>query len=119
MPVYSRVQPKPPAVIRVRLPPRRGFSPFKLLLLLGFCGMFALACLFFGSVLSYYSYYQYSGRIVPGVSVGSIQLDGMTPEEAILTLQQNWELQARIQVTNGIQSQTLTLADLGISVDVP
>jgi lipoprotein-anchoring transpeptidase ErfK/SrfK len=119
MPVYSRINPRPPAVIRVRLPHRRSFSLFKLLLLLGFCGVFALACLFFGSLVSYYGYYQYSGRIIPGVSVGSIQLDGMTPEEAVITLQENWDLLARIQVTNGIQSQTLTPADLGISVDIP
>ena len=119
MPVYSRVYPKPPAIIRVRLPRRRGFSFLKMFILLGFCAMLALACLFFGSLASFYSYYQYSGRIVPGVSVGKIELDGMTPEEASITLQQNWELQARIQVTNGIQSQTLTPAELGISVDIP
>lgn len=119
MPVYSRVRSSPPAVIRVPLPRRRGLSLSTLLILLGFSGMAVLACLFFGGVLSFYSYYQYSGRIVPGVAVGNIQLDGMTPDEAIVTLQQNWELQARIQVTNGIQTQALTPAELGLSVDIP
>jgi lipoprotein-anchoring transpeptidase ErfK/SrfK len=120
MPSYSNVRSTPSAVIRVPLPRRRrGLSFSTLLILLAFSGMAVFACLLFGGLLSFYSYYQYSGRIVPGVSAGGIRLDGMTPDEAIMTLQQNWELQARIQVTNGIQSQALTPAELGLSVDIP
>jgi lipoprotein-anchoring transpeptidase ErfK/SrfK len=119
MPDYPRVRPAPSSVIRVPLPRRRGISPFKLILLLGFSGMVALACLLFSTLLSFYSYYQYSGRILPGVTVGAIPLGGMTVDEAIIALQQDWEVQARIQVTNGIQSQALTPAELGLSVDIP
>jgi lipoprotein-anchoring transpeptidase ErfK/SrfK len=119
MAVNSRSRLASSTVIRVPIRRKRGLSATKLLLVLGFGGGLLLACLFFGSLLSFYGYYQYSGRIVPGVSVGGVRLDGMTPEEAIVTLQQNWELQARIQVTNGIQSQTLTPAELGLSIDIP
>jgi lipoprotein-anchoring transpeptidase ErfK/SrfK len=43
----------------------------------------------------------------------------MTVDEALIALQQDWELQARVQVTNGVQSQALTPAELGLSVDIP
>lgn len=114
-----QVHPAPSSVIRVRLPRRRGISPLFLLLLLGLTGMIALACLALSGALSYYGYYQFSGRILPGVWVGSVSLGGMTVDEAMIALQENWELQARIQVTNGIQSRALTPAELGLKIDIP
>lgn len=119
MPAQPRVRPAPTSVIRVPLPRRRSISPIRVMILLGFSGVIALACLLFGALFSFYSYYQYSGRILPGVAVGRIALDGMTVDEATIALQQGWELQARIQVTNGIQSQALTPAELGLSMDIP
>jgi lipoprotein-anchoring transpeptidase ErfK/SrfK len=119
MRTYPRVRPAPSSVIRVPLPRRRGISPISLFLLLCFFGAMALACLALGGALSYYGYYQYSGRILPGVWVGDVPVGGMAVDEAIIALQRDWELQARIQVTNGIQSQTLTPAELGLKVDIP
>lgn len=119
MPASSRARHAPSSVIRVPLPRRRGISPVKVTILLGLSGVVALACLLFGGLFSYYSYYQYSGRILPGVAVGNISLGGMTVDEAIFALQQDWDMQAHIQVTNGIQSQTLTPAELGLSIDIP
>ena len=119
MPSAPRLRPAPASVIRVPLPRRSGITPLSVIILLGLGGMIFLACLFLGGVLSYYSYYQVSSRILPGVTAGNTSLQGMTVEEAIIALQQDWELQARVQVTNGIQSATLTPAELGLSIDIP
>jgi lipoprotein-anchoring transpeptidase ErfK/SrfK len=109
----------PAAVIRVPLPRRRGLSPLILMLLLGLGSLLFLACVLLGGLLSFYGYYQATGRILPGVAVRNTLLQGMTAEEAIIALQQDWELQTRIEVTNGIQSTTLTPAELGLSIDIP
>ena len=119
MPAYPRLRPAPSSIIRVPLPRRRGISPLSVIVLIGLGGMVLLVCLFLGGLLSYYGYYQLSERILPGVAVGNTPLEGMTVEEAIIALQQGWELQARIQVTNGIQSAALTPAELGLSIDIP
>jgi lipoprotein-anchoring transpeptidase ErfK/SrfK len=89
------------------------------MVLLGLVSLLLLACLLLSGVLSFYGYYQATGRILPGVAVGNTSLQGMTTEEAIIALQQDWELQRRIQVTNGIQSAALTPAELGLSIDIP
>jgi LysM repeat protein len=76
-----------------------------------------LLCLPVTAVAGAYAYYQYSSRIAPGVHAGEIELGGMTVPEAALTLSKNWSLEARILATNGSQSQLLTPAELGFSID--
>jgi len=82
-----------------------------------FIGLTVAMGLLFISSFGFYAYYQFSGKIVPGVEVGAVKLGGKTTTEAAIELQKVWNLETRIQVTNGIQSYELSPAELGLSID--
>lgn len=65
----------------------------------------------------YYTYFQISGRILPGVHVGGSQLGGKTSDEAAAQLYQDWNLKKHLQITDGIQTVQIAPAELGLSVD--
>jgi lipoprotein-anchoring transpeptidase ErfK/SrfK len=79
--------------------------------------LFVCLSLVVGSVLVTYIYYQFSGLILPGVSVGEVQLDNMTLSQAAVALHKTWNLETRIQVTNGVQTQLVAPSDLGLQLD--
>lgn len=76
--------------------------------------LFAMAC---ATVLGALGYYQVTGRILPGVKVGSLDLGGMTQDEAKIMLDKTWGLDSRIRVSYGSQSQALSPAQLGLTLD--
>lgn len=107
----------PPKVIRVRGAQRQRASTYNWLALLAVFALAFALCLALSVVPALYAYYQFSGRIAPGVSAGGVDLSGMTVMKARLTIEKAWGVEARILVTNGVQSQLITPAELGIQVD--
>ncbi len=109
-------QPVRPVIIRLRRhSSEAGFPKFLLLLAcFGLLVLFALAC---ATVLGALGYYQVTGRILPGVRVGTMDLGGMTQAEATTILDKTWNIDTRILVTNGSQTQSLSPAQLGITLD--
>jgi hypothetical protein len=109
---------RPVEPILVRLRPRSstaGFPKFLLFLAsFGLLGLFAMAC---AIILGALGYYQLTGRILPGVKVGHLDLGGMTQDEATSMLDKTWGLDTRIQLSNGSQSQALSPAQLGLMLD--
>lgn len=106
---------EPPVVIRLA---RRRRSSTLVNALAVLAILFACsACLLAGLPVSIYGYYQVTGRILSGVMVGNVALGGMTREEAEVALKQEWILNSKILVTNGLQSQELAPTDLGITID--
>ena len=90
-------------------------SPLKLgLLMAGLTSLFWLPALL---ILAYYGYFQLSGRIVPGVSVGPDRLGGLTVEEAAVHIHTTWNMQRSLQVNDQFQVRTVPPAELGLSVD--
>lgn len=124
--VYGWVEPPapspnyaaPPKVIRVRVAHRPRGSAYNWLILLVVLALGSALCLALSIVPALYGYYQFSGRIAPGVSAGGVDLSGMTMAEARLALEKAWGVEAQVQVTNGIQSQLLAPSELGIQIDV-
>jgi len=108
--------PQGPVVVRV-YSRRNGRSPLKVLMVLVGAVVGLAVCLALAALASYYGYYQSTGRIIPGVSAGPVYLGGMTREEALVAIQAGWGAQARIRVTNGVQTQEVSPAELGLSID--
>jgi LysM repeat protein len=65
----------------------------------------------------FFAYYQVSGRIIPGVKVASSDVGGMLITEAALQLEKTWNLDNQIVVTNGMQTLSVTPAELGLRLD--
>ncbi len=122
---YSRHdsdRPVEPVLIRLRShSPTSGFPTLLLVLTcFGLLVLFAMAC---ATVLGALGYYQVTGRILPGVKVGNLDLGGMTQAEAKIMLDKTWSLDTRLQLSNGSQSQErLTCSarsDAGFNADCP
>ena len=64
-----------------------------------------------------YVYYQMSGRIAPGVRVGNTDLGWMTEDQAAVVVHKEWNMDGKLLVSDGLQSWTLSPAELGLSVD--
>ncbi len=62
---------------------------------------------------------QYAGRILPGVSVGGVNLSGLTPDAARTALDEAYRAASdgRITVTGPDASTTITFAEIGRRVD--
>jgi lipoprotein-anchoring transpeptidase ErfK/SrfK len=105
-----------PVIVRLR---RRssdaGFAKF--LLILACFGLLVLLGLACATVMGALGYYQVSGRILPGVKVGKLDLGGLTQDEATNLLDSTWNIDTRILVSNGSQSQLISPAQLGLTLD--
>jgi lipoprotein-anchoring transpeptidase ErfK/SrfK len=114
-PAYSP-RPLRPVVVRLRpRSPKSGLPKvFLFLACFGLLVLFALAC---ATVLGALGYYQVTGRILPGVRVGMLDLGGMTQAEATVMLDKTWNTDSRILISNGSQSQSLSPAQLGLTLD--
>jgi len=116
---YSRHasdRPDEPVLIRLRShSPTSGFPT--LLLVLACSGLLVLFAMASATVLGALGYYQVTGRILPGVKVGNLDLGGMTQAEAKIMLDKTWSLDTRLQLSNGSQSQERSPAQLGLALD--
>lgn len=116
-PQYPTSRMAPQAVIKVPARRKRGPSPILIITITVIIGVVAVVGLVLAGIFGFYGYYQATGRIVPGVRVGSTQLGSMTLSEASVSLHKTWNLEKQILATNGAQSQVYTPDDLGISID--
>ncbi|MGW8250941.1 MAG: peptidoglycan binding domain-containing protein, partial [Anaerolineales bacterium] len=109
----SQQQPGRPDETLVRKPT---VIPYLLILSIGLIVLFVISLpLLVGA--AGYVYYQMSGRIAPGVRVGDTQLGWMTIEQAATALHGDWNLEPRLEVSDGFQSWMLSPADLGLELD--
>ncbi len=76
-----------------------------------------LVCLPLLVGLGGYVYYQMSGRIAPGVRVGATNLGWMTEDQAAVVVHKEWNMDGKLLVSDGLQSWTLTPAQLGLNVN--
>jgi lipoprotein-anchoring transpeptidase ErfK/SrfK len=114
-PDYSARQIEP-VVVRLRPHASSGGFP-KFLLFLACSGLLVLLAIACATILGALGYYQVTERILPGVKVGKLDLGGMTQDEASMMLDKTWNIDSRILVTNGSQNQTLSPAQLGLTLD--
>lgn len=117
MPYAPQQPPEKPVVVRVYAH-RPGRSLLRILMALTGAALILAICLALSAAALYYGYYQSTGRIIPGVSAGPIYLGGMTQEEARAALEMGWGAGALIRVTNGVQTQEVSPAELGITINV-
>jgi LysM repeat protein len=83
----------------------------------GLAAAFLAGLLLVATVLGWYTYYQSGERIVPGVRLGAQDLSGLTVDEATLLLDMAWNNGKTLQVTDGLVTQPLAPADLGLSLN--
>jgi LysM repeat protein len=84
------------------------------LLVTGIC---LLSCLPAAVLTSLYAYYQASDLILPGVSLGQLNMQGKTLPQASIELHNAWNQNRQIQVADGLHTWIVKPADLGISLD--
>ena len=104
-----------PAVQTAVMPSRT--SPLMVISVITIIALVSLLALLLLGVWGIYTYYQSNGRILPGVRVGGINLEGMTPAQAAITLDLAWNQETRLLVVNGPLNQSVTPAQLGLSID--
>ena len=68
-------------------------------------------------LLGVYGYYQVSERILPGVNAGSSQLGGKNRTQAAIEIHKTWNLERRLAATDGMHTASISLAEVGLSVD--
>ncbi|MBZ0299422.1 MAG: hypothetical protein K8J31_06780, partial [Anaerolineae bacterium] len=99
---------RPPQPVR----PRRRWLPYALAGGFGMVLLLALACVF-AVVLAFVS----ADRIPERVTVAGVNIGGESAQKAEMRLEQVFA-DKTIQLTGGERTQTLSLTDLGISVDL-
>lgn len=80
-------------------------------------GLILLPLILLSLAGGFYAYYQTSGRIIPGVMVGSSHVGGLPITAAALELEKTWNLDNQITITNGIQTVRVSPAELGLRLD--
>ena len=115
LPNSGNAQPQIRVIARSQSRPRRSLGALVIpVIALGLTAIFLIALLF-GAGL--FGYFQVSGRILPGVSVGSSAVGGMLITDAAVTLQETWNLDKEIIVTNGLHTEIISPSQLGLSLD--
>jgi lipoprotein-anchoring transpeptidase ErfK/SrfK len=79
--------------------------------------LFALLSVPLLIIIGFFGYYQWFGRILPGVAVGETQLVGLDQTQAAIEIHRTWNLERRLRVTDGLHTWDLPPNDLGIRVD--
>lgn len=70
------------------------------------------------TLLSFYLYFQLSGRILLGVSAGGVRLGNATAEEAAERLDAAWgSQQGSLTLTDGARSWPMAASELGLTLD--
>lgn len=118
----ERTQPSPslqPADTPARpVKPRRARRTRRLLTILGIGGIVALFLLGAATVVGGYGYYQLSGRILPGVWAGDVNLSSYTLDEAQRALAARWGASPTVSVTDGQQVWPVPASELGLTFEV-
>lgn len=83
----------------------------------GALSLLGLALLPVLAVLGLYTYFEAGGRILPGVQVGPVELQGLTLEQAATELHATWNLGKKALVHDGFQYYEVSPAELGVSLD--
>ena len=101
----------------VRIPSKRYEIPTWLAAII--IAVLVTACLmpFFLS-LGYYAYYQFSEKIIPGVSVGDLDLSNMDVRSAAAELGAYYDLKRTITVSNGFTTWKVAPAQLGLRINI-
>ena len=83
----------------------------------GALSLLGLALLPVLAVLGLFAYFQTSARILPGVHVGPVEVQGLTLEQAAAELHASWNLGKKVLVHDGFQYYEVSPAELGVSLD--
>ncbi len=108
-----------PAPVRVRRRLASRSIPISLIIFGGVIAGMLVALVVVGAVLSWYTYYQSTQRIVPGVQLGDLSLSGLTVDEAATLLDISWNSAGGITLSDGLVTQQLSPAQLGLSLNAP
>ena len=96
---------------------RRRIHPGFIITLIIFIGFALLSVALSAGILTYYGYYQFTGRIIPGVHVGKLDLTDKTITQAAIMLHKEWELEHQITVTDGTYTTDVPPTNLGLRID--
>ncbi len=107
----------PNGLVVFKLPRRKNVGLVGMLSILVAVGLAAVLLAGFAIAAVVYGYYELGERIYPGVMVGQLDLSGTTKEEAAQMLDERWNQEYAILVTNGLQNQVFTPEALGFSLD--
>ena len=110
------------SAVRVARPERLSFSP-RDLRVIGFLVAFAAgaaATLFLFTALAFGFAGSYSDRVLPGVHAGSVDLSGLTRDEAVARLETSYAglSKGEVTVTTPIGAATITYQQAGRAADV-
>lgn len=108
-PYARRVAPRPRSLRRARLDQR----PAVLAGLL-FLSIYLAMLLSAGG---FYVYYSLSGRILPGVCLGPVRLGGLTVVQAAARLEQSWQSDAALTLTDGSRRWAAAAGAAGFGLD--
>jgi len=107
----------PESVFRITALPGNHFPLGTVLFITVLAGGLIVFLITITTALMISGYYQTTERILPGVHAGRISLGDMTIPEAITILDERWNLDNKILVSNGLQNQLVSPADLGLKLD--
>lgn len=114
-PDYAQQSARP---IVFRLPRRRrGAHLFLTLSFLAAVGFTAVLLVVILGASLFYGYYELGERIYPGIGMGALDLSGATQPEAVQMLNEHWNQDSSILVTNGLQNRLFAPEELGVSLD--
>lgn len=100
-----------------RMPAVHPINLGKVLGLLFLSGLILIPMIVVILVGGFYSYYQVSGRIIPGVKIASSDVGGMLITEAALQLEKTWNLENQIVLTSGMHTISVSPAEIGLRLD--
>ncbi len=92
-------------------------APRPLLWLLWLLGGTALALLASWLLIAFYLYFRFSGPIAPGVRVGETQIGGLTIQQAAARIDNDWNRERMLVVTDGVNYWQARPLDFGLWVD--
>jgi lipoprotein-anchoring transpeptidase ErfK/SrfK len=65
----------------------------------------------------FYGYYMLTNRVFPGVTVGGMPAGDLTREQLVQKIDNEWNRQQRLVLTDGVNSWAAAPVDLGIAID--
>ncbi len=95
----------------------RGMAPKEMARLAAGIALLALVLIPLSAVLGFYTYFQFSQRIVPGVYSGASRLGGMSVTQAAIEIHKTWNLSHQLSVTDGLHTWNIPAGRLGLTVD--
>lgn len=93
-----------------------GYTP-KAIVVGSIAGISAFALLIGMMVIGYYLYFQIFNRIVPGVHVGDVRLDGLNRTQAMALLEEKWGSGQGIILSDGQQNWVASPTEFGMTLE--